>query len=314
MKNRKLTIFDAGIAFILAFVISQATSVAGVLIIKWVMSLMGKTSAQVLNFCNTPIGYLIQAVFLDIGFVIVFLIYRKRLGKEEVFNRPVKENTGFMLISIVLGIATLFLLSGTLNYFQLLVEKMGFESGQLPYNTDSPAKYVISLISLAVLPAICEELLFRGVIINGLKRKGNTFAIVMSSVMFSIFHFSPTQMIYPVCFGIILAIVYLKTKNILFPILLHFVNNALTLTIQFVNYGEQATAFVHSIPNLIYALVTLAIWIVLICCYIKSYAKAEQATSVEQDQVEEFSKRNDTVWFWCLFAVIVVIYFCLIFV
>lgn len=297
----------------MAFVISQATAVVGVLLIKMVMAAMGKTATQVEAFCNTAWGYLIQSVFLDLGFVIVFLIYRKRLKREEILSKHDKQNSAFIWISIAFGVATLFLLSGTLNYFQLLVDKLGFETGTLPYQLDSPAKYLISLISLAVIPAVCEELLFRGLILNGLKQRGTAFAIAMSSVMFSLFHFSPAQLIYPVCFGIILAIVYLKTKNILFSMLLHFANNALSLTIQFVTYGEQTAGFAHSIPNLIYAIFTLTIWLVLICYYIKAYAKPEPTETAVAEEVS-MPTREENIWFWCLFGVIVALYICLIFV
>lgn len=318
MKNKKLTLFDVGLAFILAFVISQATSVVGVLLVKFIMSAMGKASAQVLDFFDTAFGYLLQAIFLDIGFVIVFLIFRKRINKEELVQKPNDKTGKFMLISIALGIATLFLLSGLLNYFELFVEKLGFSGGTLPYELNSPAKYIISLISLAVIPAVCEELLFRGIILNGLKSKSINFAVIMSSVMFSLFHFSPSQLIYPVCFGIILAIVYLHTNNIAFPMLLHFINNALTITIQYANYGATSTPFTHSISMLMYAIMTLAIWIVLIVYYAKSYIpkKDESLSLAEAENTDVFTndKKRDYVWFWSLFAFIVVLYICLLFV
>lgn len=313
MKNKKLTIFDAGVAFILAFVISQVSAVVGTLGIKLVMSMLGKTPAQFEAFCDTAWGYLIQAIFLDLGFVIVFLIYRNRLKKDVILNKHDKQNSTFIWLSIALGVATLFLLSGTINHFQWLIEKMGVEAGTLNYEINSFPKYLISLISLAVVPAICEELLFRGVIINVLRERGTAFAIIMSSVMFSLFHFSLSQLIYPVCFGIILAIVYLRTNNIFFPMLLHFANNALSLTIQFVNHSET-TGFEPSVFTAIYAIFTLAVWVLLMCYYIKAYAKITQP--VEEDKSEEQNqlKRDDRVWFWSIFAIIVVIYICLVFV
>ncbi|MBO5910403.1 MAG: CPBP family intramembrane metalloprotease, partial [Clostridia bacterium] len=83
----------------------------------------------------------------------------------------------------------------------------------------------------------------------------------LSSIMFSIFHFSPSQLIYPICFGLILSIVYLRTNNILFPMLLHFINNALSLSIQY--FSNSTGAFSHSASTLIYAIITFVVWILI---------------------------------------------------
>lgn len=272
MKKRNLTIKDAGIAFVVAFLIAQLTAIVGVSIIKAIMQSCGKTTEQVVAFFDTAPGYLIQSLLTNIAFAGVFVWYARHLNKHELINKPNDKSIKYILICIVIGIATLFLLSGALNYFQLLVDKLGFESAVLGYELDSPSNYVISLISLAILPAICEELLFRGVLVNCLKSKGPMFAIIVSSVMFSIFHFSPSQLIYPFCFGLILSIVYLRTRNIIFPILLHFINNALSLSIQY--FSNSSGTFVHSYSMLVYSIITLAVWISIIVWMFKDFKKS----------------------------------------
>ena len=282
MKKKGLTIFDAGIAFLLAFVLSQLTGGFGVSIIKSIMSACGKTDAKIDAFFDTASGYLVQALCMNIAFVLVFVWYIRRVNKTEVLAKPDSNTWKYAAICVVIGVATMFLLSGSLNYFQLLVDKLGFESPSVGFELNSLSSYLISLVALAVVPAICEEMLFRGVLVNALKHKGKVFAVVISSIMFSIFHFSPSQLIYPICFGLILAIVYLRTNNILFPMLLHFINNALSLSIQYFSSGSSGE-FVHSISTLIFALITLAGWIVIMVYMFKEFNHHNKKTTDNQN-------------------------------
>lgn len=282
MKNKKLNIFDAGVAFLLALVLAQFTSAIGIAITEVVMDACGQTSAQIATFFDSALGYLLQALYMNIAFVLVFVWYFKRINKQEIVAKPTSKTAKYVGICIIIGISTLFLLSGTLNYFQLLIDKLGFTSSSIPYELNSPSSYIISLISLAVIPAICEELIFRGVLVTALKSKGKIFAVIISSIMFAIFHFSPSQLIYPFCFGLILSIIFLRTNNIIFSILLHFINNALSLSIQYFS-SNSGVAFTHSASNLIYAIITLAIWIVLIIYLFKDFISTTNATTINNN-------------------------------
>ena len=294
MKKKRLTIFDAGIAFLLAFILAQFTSAIGISLTQCILQACGKNSEQITAFFDTSLGYLLQAIFMNIAFILVFIWYARRIDKHELINKPNSNTFNYVWKCIIIGIATLFLLSGVLNYFQLLVDKLGFTASELTYELNSPKNYIISLISLALIPAICEELLFRGVLVNALKHKGQIFSIILSSIMFSIFHFSPTQLIYPICFGLILSIIYLRTGNIIFSILLHFINNALTISIQYFS-NSSGGQFVHSASMLIYTIVTLSIWIAIMVYLfkdLKSHNKLKISTLANTDNFD--SSINNT--------------------
>lgn len=309
MKNKNLTIFNAGLVFVLAFIIAQFTSIIGISVTEVIMGVVGKSADQITAFWDTAWGTLLQTIYMDIAFVVIFVWYYKHLNKQHLFQKPSNQTLKYVGISVVIGMATLFLLSGVLNYFQLFVDKLGFTSSVLPYNIKSTKNYIISLISLALIPAVCEEILFRGVIVNALKHKGYWFAIVLSSIMFSIFHFSPAQLIYPICFGLILAIVYLKTNNIVFPILLHFINNAFSLSIQY--FSNSSAPFVHSTSALIYAIITLIIWIGIMCWMFKDFktsvvdkekdnnqpTQPNEANTIQQDSNNNQPAQNDRLKF-----------------
>ena len=283
MKNKSLTLFDAGIAFVFSFILAQFTSAIGIIAVESFMQAFGQTEAQIIAFFDTATGYLLQAIFMNIAFILVFIWYAKRINKKDLLAKPSDDTKKYMVTCVIIGLLTLFLLSGALNYFQLLLDKIGYKTTSLGYELNTPSNYLISLISLAVIPAICEELIFRGILVNALKSKGEIFAIILSSVMFSIFHFSPAQLIYPICFGLILSIVYLRTKNILFPILLHFINNALSISIQYFSNSSGGT-FSHSASNLIYAIITFAIWFLLIRHLFKDFKTHRETANKDNEE------------------------------
>jgi hypothetical protein len=92
--------------------------------------------------------------------------------------------------------------------------------------------YVLSLLVLAAAPALFEEVLFRGgfqqVFIGWTKNKWA--GIIITSVLFSAFHFSYFGFLPRLALGIILGLVFFYSKNIWLNIFLHFLNNAMVVT------------------------------------------------------------------------------------
>jgi membrane protease YdiL (CAAX protease family) len=85
----------------------------------------------------------------------------------------------------------------------------------------------ILVIVLAVLPAIGEELVFRGVIGRGLvARCGVVQGIFVTSLLFAVAHLHPAHQISVFPLGVLLHVIYLATRSILAPILLHFLVNS----------------------------------------------------------------------------------------
>lgn len=88
----------------------------------------------------------------------------------------------------------------------------------------------VMLVIFAVLPAIGEELVFRGVIGRGLtKRIGIVPGVLLTSMMFGVLHGHPLHAAAVIPLGITLHVLYLTTGSLAAPMLLHFLNNALAL-------------------------------------------------------------------------------------
>ena len=85
--------------------------------------------------------------------------------------------------------------------------------------------FVLDVINTAIIPAVVEELLFRGLILMLLLPYGRKTAIFGSAVMFALMHQNFGQLIYTFGMGIVLALIAIETKSIWGGILLHFFNN-----------------------------------------------------------------------------------------
>jgi hypothetical protein len=82
-----------------------------------------------------------------------------------------------------------------------------------------------ALIATALMPAIFEELTFRGVILSGYKSMGFTTAVVMSGLFFGIMHLNLYQFFYAMIGGMYLAFLVYYTNSIYSSILAHFIIN-----------------------------------------------------------------------------------------
>lgn len=97
---------------------------------------------------------------------------------------------------------------------------------QLNQSTFSGVYAIVYIILSAVVPAIVEELLCRGVIMRGLEQFGSVFAVICSAVMFSFLHGSFSQMLLQFIGGVAIASAVILTKNYLIGCVMHFFNNA----------------------------------------------------------------------------------------
>ena len=85
------------------------------------------------------------------------------------------------------------------------------------------------VLTMAVIPAVTEEFLFRGVILAEYETKGVPAAVFMSSITFAMLHFNFAGLpVYMFC-GLVLAIVLYTTRSLFAAMLVHFLNNTATI-------------------------------------------------------------------------------------
>lgn len=95
-------------------------------------------------------------------------------------------------------------------------------------------------VTVVVIGPIMEELVFRGAILGYLfSHTSKLPALLFSSFLFGLIHFSLDQIVWGSIAGIFLGYAYIKSQNILMPIFFHMLNNAIYFILK--SYGDASS-------------------------------------------------------------------------
>ncbi len=105
---------------------------------------------------------------------------------------------------------------------------------------DSIPQLLISIFAIAVTPAICEELFFRGLFQQSLEQSsGYVKAILLSSFVFAIIHLNPIDFVPLFVIGAFLATLVYVSGSIIPAILVHFLNNTIATVVLFYEHNTS---------------------------------------------------------------------------
>jgi membrane protease YdiL (CAAX protease family) len=229
-----------------------------------------------------------QIVFLGLG---TLLVTRLAAPKGKVFSFlgfRYNDDIGRLIVLTVLLILAIQPVIWLLSWINMQIpfpeSYLHFEDMQDKILQDflSGNKQVYwTLFNVALVPAFCEEVLYRGFVLNTLKRKwGVTAAVLISGIVFGLYHVRFTQLIPLAFLGILLAILAWKSGSILPAMVAHFVNNATSVLIayKFPDYAFSNTN-ADSLPPVIYIVLGFLVSGFLFYLFIK-----ESNKSIEGDQ------------------------------
>jgi hypothetical protein len=124
------------------------------------------------------------------------------------------------------------------NFFNQLNEMIEKSYGSL-LQPNSIIEGVLVIVVVAVTPAICEEVMFRGYIQKSFELKYNKFlGALITALFFGMFHFNPYALIALTALGLYFGFAAYKTDSIFVPIILHFTNNFVAVILYFI-FGDE---------------------------------------------------------------------------
>lgn len=227
---------------------------------------------------NTSSWFQITAYVLSMGFPILFfdLFVTRPKGNKLNFNFSSKSFSTYLLIfSMMFG---MMLIS---EYLTSFIPTEGFVFGKLYQSfvqqMNSIAIDPFALVMMvAVLAPIFEEILFRGIILKGmLNNKMNPYwAIVISAFIFGAIHFYPWQFLGAFLLGLVLGLVYYKTKSLLLPVLMHAFNNFIAAMLMIFVKVDSLSAF-FKIDAIYLFVIGIVIFSIALYLFLSKYKTAE---------------------------------------
>jgi sodium transport system permease protein len=185
-----------------------------------------------LMFATVNKYILLSIPALTILLVVIIASILVRLDVKESFKLnkfSIKKLFILLLFFIGMKIIASYIVNFVSSYFPSMVEQYSLLDKFLSFDN-----VLLAILVVALLPAICEELLFRGVVYNSFnKRYGAIIAIIVSALLFGVFHMNWIQGINAFVLGLALGYAYYKSGSIFVPMILHFLNNLLGVLAMF---------------------------------------------------------------------------------
>ncbi len=175
-----------------------------------------------------------ECVVYFVSFVIPVMLFNKmnKNAEKEIYEPVESKKAGLFEALTMLGVglgaillaayANFFIVNAFIDYSEFTQEH--FWSVEL----DHTYQMIIYFIYSAIIPALVEELLFRGTICRVLTVYGKGTAVVASAALFALMHSNVEQLFYTFVAGLLLGWLYVETKSLVFPMLLHFLNNGIS--------------------------------------------------------------------------------------
>lgn len=159
---------------------------------------------------------------------------------------------GFVLINLITQI-TLYLFPQNMEVAEALTDAIIIKDN-----------LVLNLAIVALMPAICEEIFFRGFIFTSFKGKSSSkIAIITSGILFGFMHMDFLRIIPTSILGIIFAYTVYKSESIFIAMILHFINNSIAVLVS--HYPNSELVKMSSFIELDFKNLNIGKFIILIC-------------------------------------------------
>ena len=188
------------------------------------------------SFMIEELSNMIQSMYYIVFIVLPILLYARRdmpACADAMRINPLSLKSA--LLATVSALIAVYLSQILTVLWSILIEVL--------IDTPPDANFIIptttkglaaSILFVAIIPGICEELLFRGAILGAWEIKGSKKAIFISSVWFMLMHGTLTGIPAQLMCGIILGIIVVSTDSLFSGMIFHTVYNAATLILAFV--------------------------------------------------------------------------------
>ncbi len=294
-KNEKEGIRRLGNALGLAYGAVLLISLGWYTLLSTILGIFGVPSGYLDNLIVDPAVSCFVQILLSIAFFILPFSVLMKWGGFKVnellpFGKP-QKGTFLPLILIGIGAAAFSNIANSV-------------SGAIFINLGFPDKYIepsypqgifgvtLAFISTALVPAFVEEFGMRGVCLGSLRRYGDGFAIIVSSVLFGLIHGNFTQIFFAAIIGLAVGYATVKSGSMWPAIIIHFVNNFISVGVYYL--GEW---FGFELVNTVYLFVLCFNLLLGVLGIFLLSKKENECLEIEENKTVATTK-DKLIWFF----------------
>ncbi len=186
------------------------------------------------NGLNGNAFWIINGIY-SVAFGIVAICYAVGVKADIGCSMRLKRapNIVHLLLELVAIFALINAMTPINNWFCDLIEAMGLNRPSVSFTEEMITQnFAVAILVLCIIPAFSEELLFRGIIGNGLTDSVKGWkAVLLSGIMFSLFHTNPAQTLHQFVLGALLTLFVMRSGSLWLGIIGHFFNNIMALVL-----------------------------------------------------------------------------------
>ncbi len=311
MKRNQYNDLDAGLIYFLALITPLVIGLIFSLIFNLIANRYG-----FINFSASPILTSLYLGIVSLSFLGLFFVYNKvgKVSYKQASLFKLRFGLKNLILCTLIAFVTLFGFNYLINYLFYVLEKIGYSpDASLPLPLNNGWWLTINLFVLAVIPAFCEEIIYRGIILNGFRRFGKINAILVSALFFALAHGSAMQFIYQFILGIILGFVLVKTGSIIASIFVHFLNNSIVVVYNYIMPAQSSNFGTTSIVAS-FALAIAATALLILLIYNLKEKKSVQISYNEEynrlypQKDRNFSSPQSKTIFWISIVISVILW------
>ena len=307
-KEKKQIRKTAMLAGLSCLLVSAITYVWGTVYFA-VMAALGISTEQAYNLAQDPfvlqILQIIVSMFIfTLPFILVFSLGGQKISETVMLGLPKKENR---LSLVLIGIGTCAFANVAVSIAGSIFSQFGFDY-EVDYGDDPKGilGFLISFVATAIVPALVEEFACRGLILGSLKKYGEGFAIIASSVIFGMIHGNFEQIPFAFLIGLVLGFITVKSGSIWLSCFVHFFNNGISVVMSYLS-DITSNDFISIMYN-VYLVAALMVGVLGFCLLSRGDKNAFSIKNAETE-CSEWQKHK---WFFTQCTIIILFSICLI--
>ncbi len=285
-----------------SLLIMLAVSFAVSLGLGMVLAVLGFTGINLYEYISDAaftqfLQIFLSSVMFTVPFVIFFKANKYYISDLVKFTKPKREE---ILPYMLLGISFC-------SFANIVTVFMGriFSSAGINYEVDFGDNpngffgFMLTLITMAIVPPLVEEFAFRGLVLGSLRKYGDGFAVLCSAILFGLMHSNFQQMPFAFLVGLALGFITVKTGSLWIAIAVHCFNNLTSVIFDFTI--NNASSNIQGIVYTVFFVVCLLLGLVAVLLF-------KNRDDVYTLQKAEIKSQTKQIYKWFFTAPTIIIF------